>query len=118
MFRSLRSNIAALTLAAGVVATATAAAPAPASAQEFGPAFRVAQADLTYRLPHHMRAFVLGFDRFNMTVGVHGNPIPVQLHQGTVILPTGLTIEPHMLVRVDGYWAYGAFQADRIVLVR
>jgi hypothetical protein len=118
MFRSFRSNLVALVLAAGVIGTAAAAAPTTAAAQEFGPSFRVAQADLTYRLPHHMRAFVLGFDRFNMTVGVHGNAIPVQLHQGTVILPTGLTIEPHMLVRVDGYWAGGAFQADRIVLVR
>jgi len=53
-----------------------------------------------------------------MTLGINGRGVPVVLHQGTIIHPIGLTITPRMLVRVDGFFSGGVFNADRIVLVR
>jgi invasion protein IalB len=44
--------------------------------------------------------------------------LPVNLHQGTVILPTGLTLQPGMFVSIDGYWNNVGFHAERIVLIR
>ena len=117
MFRTLIPALAFGALALGTFGT-LATAPARADVVSFAPSFQVAQNDPTYQRPNHMRAFVLSFDHFNMTVGVHGQQIPVVLHQGTIIRPTGLTIQPHMLVRIDGVFAGGAFQADRIILVR
>lgn len=57
------------------------------------------------------------FGGFDMTLRVEGSPLPVHLHQGTVINPTGLTIRPGMRVRVFGHWDNGRFQANRIVLI-
>jgi hypothetical protein len=117
MFRRILSALALAALAFGVGGSLAAA---PASADEIfvQPSFQVAQEDPTFQRPGRLRAFVLSFDHFNMTVGVHGREIPVVLHQGTIIRPTGLTLRPHMLVRIDGAFAGGAFQADRIVLIR
>jgi hypothetical protein len=53
-----------------------------------------------------------------MTLGIHHQGVPVQLHQGTIIHPTGLTISPGMFLRVDGYFSGGVFYADKIVLER
>jgi hypothetical protein len=60
---------------------------------------------------------VTAFGGFDMTLRVAGSPLPVHLHQGTIINPTGLTIRPGMRVRVFGHWDDGRFQANRIVLV-
>jgi hypothetical protein len=134
MFRKVIPAIALATLALGT-ASALATAPAqadviygsPAQAVIYGapanvfvaaPAFEIAQADPTYIVPGHIRGFVRSFDRFNMTLGIHGRGVPVLLHQGTIIYPTGLTLSPRMLVRVDGFFHGGVFNADRIVLVR
>ena len=39
----------------------------------------------------------------------------VHLHQGTVINPTGITLQPHMHVEVFGHWNdNGPYHADRI----
>jgi hypothetical protein len=38
----------------------------------------------------------------------------VALHPGTIILPIGLTLQPGMRVRVRGYAAGSAFDAERI----
>lgn len=38
----------------------------------------------------------------------------VALHPGTIIFPIGLTLQPGMRVRVRGYAAGGAFDANRI----
>ncbi|MGH7714811.1 MAG: hypothetical protein ACREML_02330, partial [Vulcanimicrobiaceae bacterium] len=49
---------------------------------------------------------------WNLTVlDSDGNLDNVELHQGTVINPTGLTLAPGMSVTVDGYDAGGQFDA-------
>jgi hypothetical protein len=58
-----------------------------------------------------------------LTIDAGGRRVPVHLHVGTVILPTGLTLVAGMYVSINGYWArnwYGppSFVADRIVLLR
>ncbi len=67
---------------------------------------------------YRVRGWVDSFDRFNMTLRAGGREVPVHLHQGTVILPTGLTLQPGMFISVDGYWNDYGFHADRIVLDR
>lgn len=117
MFRKLFPALALGALAFGTFGP-IAAAPAQADVVIVQPSFRVAQEDPTFQRPGRLRGFVLVFNHFNMTLGIHGHEVPVLLHQGTIIRPTGLTVQPHMLVRVDGTFAGGVFQADRIVLVR
>lgn len=89
-----------------------------ASAQQYG----YAPVRVAYATPevsrYRVRGWVSNFDRFSMTVRADGRVVPVNLHQGTVILPTGLTLQPGMFVNVDGFWVDGGFHADRIVLVR
>src|SRR5579872_573500 len=52
---------------------------------------------------------------FNITVlDSNGNLDNVELHQGTVINPTGLTLAPGMNVTVDGYDDGGQFDANVI----
>jgi hypothetical protein len=67
---------------------------------------------------YRVRGWVDGFDRFNLTLRAAGREVPVRLHQGTIILPTGLTLQRGMFVSVDGYWNDYGFHADRIVLDR
>jgi len=90
---------------------------AAANAQTYGPP-PGPYAD-TFTQPHRLRAVVTQFEGgFNMTVRVHENFIPVNLHQGTIIHPTGLTLHRGMLVRIDGYYnGGGTFIAERITLV-
>jgi hypothetical protein len=44
----------------------------------------------------------------------HGYVDTVRLHQGTVINPIGLTLEPGMVVSIDGYNAGSYFAANEI----
>jgi len=68
---------------------------------------------------YQLRGRVDSFDyRFDLTLRAGDRDVPVNLHQGTVILPTGLTLQPGMIVKVDGYWNREGFHADRIVLIR
>jgi invasion protein IalB len=119
MFRRLVPMLSLSTLALAAVATFGAA---PASAQQFDagppPPYVVGAPDPTFMGRNHVRGFVRAFDHFNMTLGIHHQGVPVQLHQGTVIRPLGLTIQPGMFLRVDGYFSGGVFYADRIVLMR
>lgn len=55
---------------------------------------------------------------FHMTVRIHDQQYPVNLHQGTIIRPTGITLEPSMVVNVAGYWSDGVFYANRIAVLR
>jgi hypothetical protein len=66
---------------------------------------------------HQLRGVVTRFGGFDMTLRVEGSPLPVRLHQGTIINPNGLTLRPGMRVRVFGHWDDGRFQANRIVLI-
>jgi hypothetical protein len=82
------------------------AQPAPASAQP-PPPYASGQAQLTGR--------VAWFQPFHLQLnkGPH-----IYLHQGTVINPTGLTLEPGMPVQVYGHISPdGTFQADEIDLL-
>ncbi len=68
---------------------------------------------------HRVEGYVAYFNRFDMTVQVGRALVPVRLHQGTAINPTGLTITRGMFVRVAGRWqGKGAFHADWINLIR
>jgi hypothetical protein len=103
-------------LALAGIAGLAVAAPAAAQAQVYYRPVYVA-----YAPPVASRDYVRGrvtyFNRFNMTVRVDGRDIPVVLHQGTIIHPTGLTLQGGMYVGINGYWGGGGFQADRIVLI-
>jgi hypothetical protein len=62
---------------------------------------------------------VTSFGGFDLVVRIHGNAQPVNLHQGTVLKPLGLTLTPGMLVRCDGYFnGSGLFLAEQIILIR
>lgn len=111
-------------LFAGALALSALALIAPTSAKadtvdiQVRDAQPVVVAQYGPRVDRHQLVGVVGrFGGFDMTLRVEGSPLPVRLHQGTIINPTGLTIKPGMRVRVFGHWANGAFQADRIVLV-
>ena len=109
----------ALLCAALALATAACAVPAAAAVYPvFVPYPVIAQAGPPLIGAGQLRGTVTAFDRFNMTVRADGQYLPVQLHQGTIINPTGLTLAPGMYVRVFGYWSNGNFEANRIVLVR
>lgn len=105
------------TLAALALGSALITGSVSAYAQPYGPP-PGPYAD-QFNRPHRLRAVVTHFaGGFNMTVRVHEQFIPVNLHQGTIIHPTGLTLRDGMLVRIDGYYnGSGTFIAERITLI-
>jgi hypothetical protein len=114
MFRSLIGALAlGATLATGAL---------PAAAQNYpppGPPGVGYAGPRTFTERHHVQGFVTSFGGFNLMLRIQGGPQPVNLHQGTVLRPLGLTIVPGMLVRADGYFnGNGVFIAERISLVR
>jgi hypothetical protein len=75
--------------------------------------------DRTFRDFHHVQGWVTSFSGFDLTVRIHGVGQPVNLHQGTILRPLGLTIVPGMLLRADGYFnGNGLFIAEQITLIR
>ncbi len=71
----------------------------------------------------HLRGVVAYSQPYFLMLDAGGSHIPVQLHDGTVILPTGLTLAAGMRVAIDGYWVRRSwssptFVANRIVLLR
>ena len=109
----LFAAIAAFTLLLGAVGPVTAAVgPSITPA----PAILVAQSAPIERF--HLRGRVTYFHGFALTLRSGGRPVAVELHQGTVILPTGLSLQPGMFVRIDGHWdREGSFHANRIALM-
>jgi hypothetical protein len=96
-------------LLAGAGAIATTSAPAAAQYAPYGYAPNARQNVVT--------GVVTYFYRFDMTIQApNGAVIPVQLHQGTIINPLGVSLQPGMPVTVRGYWANGQFFANRIRL--
>ena len=69
-----------------------------------------------YIRAYDIQGVVTAFGGFNMTLRIDGRYVPVQLHQGTIINPTGLSLRPGMLVNVHGFWNGNTFFANRIVL--
>jgi len=66
---------------------------------------------------HHVDGRIVESRPFFIAVRVGPQVIPVHLHQGTVILPTGTTLIAGMLVGIDGNWGpYGGFNAYNIYL--
>jgi invasion protein IalB len=108
------------TLALGTVALAGAA---PAAAQAYPPpppgAYHPGYGDRTFAGRYHVQGWVTSFGGFNLMLRIHGGAQPVNLHQGTVLAPLGLTMVPGMLVRCDGYFnGNGVFVAQQIALIR
>lgn len=71
----------------------------------------------------HLRGQIAYSEPYFLTLDADGNRIAVHLHDGTVILPTGLTLVAGMRVAIDGrwvrsMWAQPSFVADRVVLLR
>jgi len=79
-----------------------------------------AQAVPSYAQPvqpdQQIRGRIASFDgRYSLTVNDdRGFVDSVQLHDGTIILPTGLTLEPGMVVSILGYNAGGYFAANEV----
>jgi hypothetical protein len=106
-----------IALALGVLAFA---APLVAQAQPIvveQPVVVAPQPGAPFVGTHELRGTVTYFNAFTMDVRAAGEVIPVHLHQGTIINPTGLTLHQGMYIRVFGFWANGNFQADRIGLI-
>lgn len=82
------------------------------------PAAFYADADEWFVGAYDVQGMVTSFHRFDMTLRARGREFPVQLHQGTVIKPTGTTLAPSMIVNIAGYWQAGTFYANRIIVLR
>lgn len=63
--------------------------------------------------------YVTYFNRFNLQIDTqNGRSIPIHLHQGTIINPTGTTLQDGMNVAISGTRNDdGTFEADRIDVV-
>jgi hypothetical protein len=73
--------------------------------------------DARYANMHDVQGVVTYFKHRKLHLRVHGEVLFARLHKGTVIVPTGLTLVPGLVVNVHGVWQKGAFWASRIVLV-
>jgi hypothetical protein len=100
MFKQLLAATAVLALAA----------PVAAQAQEV-PSYASTQAD-----DQQIRGRVVGFDGgYNLSVrDDNGYTDNIQLHDGTIINPTGITLAPGMVVSVIGYNSGPVFDANEI----
>ena len=71
----------------------------------------------TYDRNHMLLGTVGSFAPFRLTLtNSTGDTVTVDLKQGTVIRPTGLTPSSGQRVAVFGYWSNGTFIANRVVL--
>ena len=93
-------------------------APAPAVIYEPAPAVVAYDADDRFLGAYDVQGVVTYSVPFQMTVRIHDKLYSVQLHQGTIIKPTGITLTPSMIVNVAGYWSGNTFVANRIVVLR
>jgi hypothetical protein len=104
-------------LIAALIAALFIAAPLAANAQiapDGGPSY--AQEDAAYGGEAQIHGRILNFDGgYNLAVkDEKGYVDNVQLHQGTIINPTGLTLAPGMIVSIMGYNAGPYFAANQI----
>jgi hypothetical protein len=102
-------------LIAALIAALFIAAPVAANAQitQSGPSYAAGPADSGDAQIHGR---ILSFDgAYNVQVrDEKGYVDNVQLHQGTIINPTGLTLAPGMVVSIMGYNAGSYFAANQI----
>jgi hypothetical protein len=72
--------------------------------------------------PRYERFDVSGWISYSrpyyLEIDSQGRQIPVYLHNGTIIRPTGLTLQRGMNIGIDGRWSGSNFVADRIILLR
>lgn len=131
MLRRLVSTLAALAFGAALVPVLAAAQeyppPPPPQQQQQGPPPQEQGPPQYSQRPdssaYHLSGVVSYFQPYFLVIDSQGRRVPVHLHVGTVILPTGLTLQPGMLIGINGYWVRGyydraSFVADRIVLLR
>ena len=71
-----------------------------------------------YASQHRLSGRVVSFGGYDLGLRVGDRVVNVDLHPGTIIHPTGLTLHRGMIVRVEGSWSREGFQADRITLVQ
>jgi hypothetical protein len=88
--------------------------PLAASAQYYAPQPPPPPA---YRM-FDLRGWIQYSRPYYLTLNSDGREIPVYLHNGTVIRPTGLTLSRGMVVGVMGRWSGSNFVADQVVLLR
>jgi len=70
-----------------------------------------------YDRNHVLIGTVGSFQPFRLTMtNTAGDTMTIDLKQGTVIRPTGLTPSSGQRVAVFGYWSNGTFIANRVVL--
>lgn len=66
----------------------------------------------------YLTGLVSNAQPYNVWVGSGNTGLHIRLHDGTVINPTGITLQPGMRVRVWGHWnANGTYEADQIDVV-
>jgi hypothetical protein len=95
----------------GVLAALLLAAPASPAGAQVAPAYGYPLGDRT------LRGVVVRFKPGTYDLGLldeRGNVDEVALHDGTIIFPIGLTLQPGMRVRIRGAAANGAFRANLI----
>jgi hypothetical protein len=105
MFKTFTAALAALAFSAGI------AAPLAAVAEDVPSYAQPGQTE-----DAQIRGRVISFDGA-YALGVrddHGYVDNVQLHEGTIINPTGLTLAPGMVVSILGYNAGSYFSANEI----
>lgn len=126
MLRKLFAVALFLSLAAGMAASANAAEaifiyryrPAPVVVYQPAPVVVSYDSDDRFARAYDIQGVVTSSVPYHMNVRIHDQIYSVSLHDGTIIKPTGITLEPTMIVNVAGYWSGGTFVANRIVVLR
>jgi|ERR1700688_2054138 len=87
--------------------------------QPYAPSAYVrASYDVPSTYPDYMTGTVSAFQPYNVWLGRGSNSLHVTMHDGTVINPTGITLQPNMRVRIWGQWnGNGTFEANQIDVV-
>lgn len=92
--------------------------PAPVVIYQPAPAVVSYDPDERYSHAYDLQGVVTLSEPYHMRVRVRDDIYAVNLHDGTIIRPTGITVTPTMVVHVAGYWSGGTFIANRIVVLR
>ena len=120
---NIRLGTFALLIAVGVASVAV----TPAGAQEvIGPRgvpvydrWQPAWDNYQFDRHHVILGTVAGFEPFRLQVARrNGNVQTIDLKNGTIIAPTGLTPALNERVAVVGYYSHGTFIANRVVVRR
>ena len=116
----VRISIASLALAA-LIGPASVSLPASAQVYPAGvPVYTTWQPGwdaYQYDRRHVMLGVVTGFSPYRLTIARRNGVVQtVDLHNGTIIFPTGATPTPGEHAALVGYYSNGTFIANRVVL--